>query len=327
MIFLTFAAFAVEQKVNVKVIPADAVVIINGKIVKLNGGRAVLTLPSEIEYSYSVAKEGYEGVDGTFRLKSKSAFNLSIELEREETSLEETDIADITEEHLSEILKAQYDADNYGLMLQLIEKFPENPAALYYLGTMYYYGFGLDKDQAKGVELLKQSAAKDNADANNRLGLIAESGYMAGNANELAAEYYKKGAELGSTLAKYNLALMYLSGSIKRNDKEAFRLFREAAEDGYPGAMAMFGHCIELNYDKDYFKGVSKSERLAEALSWIRKAAENGSSAGYYYLGKAYYYGDLGLASDTIEAYKWFKKGADKGDSDCSYFISRHYKL
>lgn len=49
-------------------------------IVKLNGGRAILTLPPEIEYSYSVAKEGYEGVDGTFRLKSKSAFNLSIEL-------------------------------------------------------------------------------------------------------------------------------------------------------------------------------------------------------------------------------------------------------
>ena len=109
--------------------------------------------------------------------------------------------------------------------------------------------------------------------------------------------------------------------------KEAFRLFREAANEGNADAMALYGRCIELNYDKDYFKGVSKDERLAEALRWIRKSAENGSSSGCYYLGSAYYYGKLGLSSNTMEAYTWFKKGADNGDSDCAYFIQQHYKL
>ena len=134
-------------------------------------------------------------------------------------------------------------------------------------------------------------------------------------------------------MAKYNLALSYYHGSIKRNDKEAFRLFGEAANEGNADAMAFYGHCMELNYDKDYFKGVSKAERLSEALNmyYFYQGSDiteiESAYAGCYYLGSAYYYGKLGLASNTMEAYEWFKKGADNGDNDCAYFIQQHYKL
>lgn len=331
LIALSAAANAQEQKVNIKVAPTDAIVIVDGKIVKLQDGKATLTLPAEIEYTYSVACNGYEGADGSFRLKSKSPFNLTVELNKEDVTgcLEAT--TDVTEDKLEDFLKAQYESKNYSLMLPVIDRFPDNAHSLFYKGCLYYYGRGVDKDRAKAIELWQQSAEKDCGDAYNRLGLVAESGYFTGSAgdkaNQLGAEYYKKAIALGNSMAKYNLAVSYYNGSIKRNDKEAFRLFGEAANEGNADAMALYGRCIELNYDKDYFKGVSKDERLAEALRWIRKSAENGSTSGCYYLGSAYYYGKLGLASNTMEAYEWFKKGADNGDSDCAYFIQQHYKL
>lgn len=331
LLALSAAANAQEQKVNIKVVPTDAIVIVNGKIVKLQEGKATLTLPAEIEYTYSVACDGYEGADGSFRLKSKSPFNLTVELNKEDGAESTVATTDVTEDKLEDFLKTQYESKNYSLMLPVIDRFPDNAYALFYKACLYYYGRGVDKDKAKAVELWQQSAEKGCGDAYNRLGLVAESGYFTGStgskANQLGAEYYKKAIALGNSLAKYNLAASYYSGSIKRNDKEAFRLFREAANEGVADAMALYGHCIELNYDKDYFKGVSKAERFAEALKWMRKAAENGSTTGCYYLGSAYYYGKLGLASNTMEAYEWFKKGADKGDSDCSYFIQQHYKM
>lgn len=331
LLALSAAANAQEQKVNIKVAPTDAIVIVNGKIVKLQEGKATLTLPAEIEYTYSVACDGYEGADGSFRLKSKSPFNLTVELNKEDGAESPAATTDVTEDKLEDFLKTQYESKNYSLMLPVIDRFPDNAYALFYKGCLYYYGRGVDKDKAKAVELWQQSAEKGCGDAYNRLGLVAENGYFTGStgskANQLGAEYYKKAIELGNTQAKFNLAVSYYSGSIKRNDKEAFRLFGEAAREGDADAMALYGHCMDLNYDKDYFKGVSKAERLAEALKWIRKAAENGSATGCYYLGSAYYYGKLGLASNTMEAYEWFKKGADKGDSDCAYFIQQHYKM
>ena len=331
LIALSAAANAQEQKINIKVAPTDAIVIVDGKIVKLQDGKATLTLPAEIEYTYSVACDGYEGADGSFRLKTKSPFNLTVELSKEDGTECTAATTDVTEDKLEDFLKAQYESKNYSLMLPVIDRFPDNAHSLFYKGCLYYYGRGVDKDRAKAIELWQQSAEKDCGDAYNRLGLVAESGYFTGSAgdkaNQLGAEYYKKAIALGNSMAKYNLALSYYHGSIKRNDKEAFRLFGEAANEGNADAMAFYGHCMELNYDKDYFKGVSKAERLSEALKWIRKAVENGSTVGCYYLGSAYYYGKLGLASNTMEAYEWFKKGADNGDNDCAYFIQQHYKL
>ncbi|MDE6757111.1 MAG: sel1 repeat family protein, partial [Muribaculaceae bacterium] len=331
LIALSAATNAQEQKVNIKVAPTDAIVIVDGKIVKLQDGKATLTLPAEIEYTYSVACNGYEGADGSFRLKSKSSFNLTVELNRETGTECVAATTDVTEDKLEDFLKTQYESKNYSLMLPVINRFPDNAHSLFYKGCLYYYGRGVDKDRAKAIELWQRSAEKDCGDAYNRLGLVAESGYFTGSAgdkaNQLGAEYYKKAIALGNSMAKYNLAVSYYNGSIKRNDKEAFRLFGEAANEGNADAMALYGRCIELNYDKDYFKGISKDERLAEALRWIRKSAENGSTSGCYYLGRAYYYGKLGLASNTMEAYEWFKKGADNGDSDCTYFIQQHYKL
>lgn len=330
-LLLALAAAGQEQKVNVKVVPEDAIVIINGKIIRLDKGKAVVSLPAEIEYNYSVAKDGYEGVDGSFRLKSKSPFNLNVELNSEDGGAED-DAAGVAVADVAGYLKSQWDADNYNNMLRVIEKYPDNADCLYYHGCLCYYGLGVAKDREKAVGLFRQSADKGVADAFNRLGLAAASGWLTqgtvnGKARELAAEYYAKGAELGSYIAKYNLAELYRHGDIKRNDKEALRLYKEAADAGYANAMAQFGNCLYLNFDKDYARGMSKKEREAEALAWIRKAAEKGSAIGCYFLGKAYYYGHMGLSSNTMEAYEWFKKGADKGDSDCSFFIREHYKL
>ena len=194
LIALSAAANAQEQKINIKVAPTDAIVIVDGKIVKLQDGKATLTLPAEIEYTYSVACDGYEGADGSFRLKTKSPFNLTVELNKEDGTECTAATTDVTEDKLEDFLKAQYESKNYSLMLPVIDRFPDNAHSLFYKGCLYYYGRGVDKDRAKAIELWQQSAEKDCGDAYNRLGLVAESGYFTGSAgdkaNQLGAESY-----------------------------------------------------------------------------------------------------------------------------------------
>ena len=124
LIALSAAANAQEQKINIKVAPTDAIVIVDGKIVKLQDGKATLTLPAEIEYTYSVACDGYEGADGSFRLKTKSPFNLTVELNKEDGTECTAATTDVTEDKLEDFLKAQYESKNYSLMLPVIDRVP-----------------------------------------------------------------------------------------------------------------------------------------------------------------------------------------------------------
>jgi hypothetical protein len=91
------------------------------------------------------------------------------------------------------------------------------------------------------------------------------------------AEYYlnetKAKAEKGEIEAQYNLGYLYLSGK------------------GIP-----------LNF--------SSRQRVAEAVKWFRKAAEQGNAPAQCYLGLYYAHIDI----DEAEAVKWFRKAAEQGE-------------
>jgi hypothetical protein len=58
-------------------------------------------------------------------------------------------------------------------------------------------------------------------------------------------------------------------GSLKQDLVKAFVLFETAAEQGFPDAQANLATC--------YLVGLGVSKNLSKALSWFRKAADNGS--------------------------------------------------
>jgi TPR repeat protein len=66
--------------------------------------------------------------------------------------------------------------------------------------------------------------------------------------------------------------------------------------------------------------GLPKDE--AQALSWYRKAAEQGYASAQYNLGGMYENG-LGVPKDESQAISWYRKAADQGDASAKTALSR----
>eukprot|EP01052_Picozoa_sp_SAG31_P015483 SAG31_NODE_996_length_10492_cov_4.648802_7_plen_238_part_00 len=104
--------------------------------------------------------------------------------------------------------------------------------------------------------------------------------------------------------AQSDLGVCYADDDgVAKDEAEAVRWFRKAAEQGHSDAQAMLGLC----YDNG--SGVAKDE--AEAVRWYRKAAEQGDSDAQYSLGVCYDNGS-GVAKDEAEAVRWYRKAAEQ---------------
>ena len=59
----------------------------------------------------------------------------------------------------------------------------------------------------------------------------------------------------------------------------------------------------------------------AQALSWYRKAAEQGHASAQTQLGNCYYKGN-GVAKDQAQAVTWWRKAADQGDAQAQFMLA-----
>lgn len=66
------------------------------------------------------------------------------------------------------------------------------------------------------------------------------------------------------------------------------------------------------------------SHNYAEALSWYRKAADQGNVRAQYNLGVMYDHGD-GVEQDYAEAVNWFRKAADQGHARAQFNLGNMY--
>ncbi len=62
-----------------------------------------------------------------------------------------------------------------------------------------------------------------------------------------------------------------------------------------------------------YFCGNGIKQDYDEAVTWFKKAAEQGYPIAEYNLGYCYYHGE-GVEQDYAEAAKWWTKAAEQGD-------------
>jgi TPR repeat protein len=124
-------------------------------------------------------------------------------------------------------------------------------------------------------------------------------------------------ADQGSARAQFNLGVCYMLGrGVERNEREAAKWFRKAAELGDVHAQFNLGLCC------DEGQGVERDER--EAAKWYRKAAEQGDADAQFNLGLCYAEGQ-GVERDEREAAKWFRKAAEQGDADAQFNLGLCY--
>ena len=98
-----------------------------------------------------------------------------------------------------------------------------------------------------------------------------------------------------------------------KNQAEAAKWFRKAADQNHAGAQATLGYMYE--------RGYGLKADAAEAAKWYRKSAEQGDANGQFRLGRAYQFG-IGVPQKRQEAIRWFDKAGDQGHDQANYFAN-----
>jgi TPR repeat protein len=121
-----------------------------------------------------------------------------------------------------------------------------------------------------------------------------------------AVKWFRKAAEQNDPQAQHNLGYCYAHGlGVTQDFVEAVKCFRKAAEQNDAQAQCSLG----TRYGKG--QGVAKDE--VEAVRWFRRAAEQNLAEAQYNLGARYAMG-LGVTLDYAEAYKWLLLSGAQGD-------------
>jgi TPR repeat protein len=101
--------------------------------------------------------------------------------------------------------------------------------------------------------------------------------------------------------------------SDKGRYRQAFTLFRRAAEAGHAGS--------RVNVGFFYDKGLAIKRDVTKAIYWYSKAARQGESSAAYNIASLYV--ERGKLQDAV---KWFKRAADLGEVDALVDLGALYK-
>ena len=138
-------------------------------------------------------------------------------------------------------------------------------------------------------------------------------------AQDDSIESLRTRANAGDAAAQHNLGLMYAtSEGVPRDNAEAMRWFRLAAEQGHPGGQFSLG----VNYDRG---GAVVPQDDAEAVWWYRLAAEQGHADAQFNLGLMYATGRSVLQNDA-KAVRWYRLAAEQGDAEAQLTLGSMYR-
>ena len=116
--------------------------------------------------------------------------------------------------------------------------------------------------------------------------------------------------------SNFRLATQYWNGEgVEKNEVEAVRLYRLAAEAGYAPAQTSLGFAYDMGRG-----GVPESDE--DALKWYRLAADQGYAHGQYLLGTMYQNGQA-VAKDLNEAARWFRLAIAQGNESAKKALER----
>jgi TPR repeat protein len=119
-----------------------------------------------------------------------------------------------------------------------------------------------------------------------------------------ALELFRKSAEQGDMQGQYMTGNMLMNGKGGRDDVEAVKWMRMAAEQDYLPAFNDLGRMLALG------RGVEKNE--AKAVELFRYAAAYDHPLALHNLGVSHDQG-MGVPRDRAAAVQWFQKAADLG--------------
>lgn len=191
------------------------------------------------------------------------------------------------------------------------------------LGTLYYDGIGVERDDSKAFEWMKKSAEGEDGDpqAQSFLGAFyAEETGVEKNTEE-ALKWFKKAAELGEPNAQINLGKMYMNGTLngtpkEKNPEKALFWIKKAVSQANSDAQAILGSW--------YYEGTGVKKDYDEAFKLFKKAAEQGNAEARLYLGIMFINGE-GTKINVEEGCRLVIEAAEQGNAEAQFFLAQWY--
>lgn len=237
-----------------------------------------------------------------------------------------------------------YDAHNDELALELFQAASDrgHPIAKYYLGIMYLYGWGTDRDLDKSVHYFIQSAQMGVPEAMLLAGTLFRDGIGVEKNIDAAINWFTLAleSESSATEAKYELAKIYYNGVDGKKDyHQAYTLMEEAANAGdinaqfnlgvmmihavsYSEAEKWLNMVLEKTDDPQvyYYLGLVyiNQDRFDEAVASFETAAEANNPDAIYYLGSMYFSGEY-VEMNKQTAYALYTRAAELGQVDAQF--------
>lgn len=349
------------QNVIVDVAPADALVILDGKMLSLQGGKGTVPLPVDKEYHYTVATRGYYPVEGSIRLTSNAPGQLIARL----VPLEESAAQPAPVSPASQSTNPSFPGS------PSVSLAPSVSNDVVYLpgqraprkGSDLRYGYiqtlPLRLQTADSLWQLNQIAKalpileefQDDPYAQVCIGSYYQ--WSEKNTSK-ALEWYEKVLQSDGPERYCAMGIMYDYGlGVEENDKESCVFYAKSAEAGLPDAQYWLGYhyshgsgikkdavqaqkwlsiafdngmpgaayLLGLFYESPNMTGFKKNKD--EAFRWYEKAAKVGDRWAQKKLGEMYYKGN-GCIKDRDEAYRWFKLAYDNGCEDAKEWLDKY---
>lgn len=225
-----------------------------------------------------------------------------------------------------DFVSAKYLANNAALERIQLGADKGDPLAQAYLSNLFNRGYQLlPCDSARAVheadkckQWLRTTASSGNMYALFNLALWTADSHGSGIPHlKEAFRLYKLAADQGHAGAQRVIGMCFEDGTqVEVNLKEAVRYYNLAADQGHPDAQNSLGLCWERG------KGVSVDS--AKALKYYKLAAEQGYALALYHVGACLFNG-TGVCVDNVEAVKYFKLAADQGSADAQFQLGRCY--
>lgn len=273
--------------------------------------------------------------------------------------------------------------DKLGLTVRIAKDYEE----LYYYGQ--YVGlyplteataieYQTTVDFGESITVFQEAVKDSDAAAQNNLGACYYTGKGVEQDYEKAVQWFRASAEQGNATGQINLSFCYYYGQgVQKDSLESLRWCRLALDQGLAGAQNLYGALFCKGNEKmEWFQRAAEQnnevamlnlaikyqgmEKCDEALTWLKKAADQGFLPAKNTLGGWYFYGQcvnedkeeavklyryaaergyaesqhhlgycyaegLGVKKDVKEAFKWDKMAADQGNMVACYNIGYHY--
>lgn len=226
-----------------------------------------------------------------------------------------------------------------------------SPDAQFIMAKVYAKGLGVRRDTALAINYLSQAAQNGHIEGMFNLGMAFELGKGVDKNINAAFEWQLKAAEKGWLKAQRKVAKMYEHGTgVQSSPIEAFNWYQKAAQQGdadsqlelgaiFMQGLSIPGKLISQDTDKGLYwiresatqnhpeaqfalASLIIDEQPEEAISFYKKAAQNGNKFSMHNLASMYLKGDV--VDKNIETSKFYAQMAVNVGQKSSQSILDH---